>query len=267
MRLDGKTALVTGGTQGVGAAIARRLAEAGCDLILHGLRDDAASQATLAACRSHGVAVSLVTSDLSQPPPQSIPALLAQVDSVEGEVSIVINNAGTYCDLPFLEMDWETYERTMRLNVAAGYFLTQAFARRWIAAGVGGRVLFTGSINGELAEADHTAYDTSKGAVRTMVRSLCVALAPHGIRVNSMAPGLVVTPLTASALTGDPDSLAWMKMHTPNGRVPGPEVCASAALFLVSDEAEHVHGQTLMVDGGMSVWQQPELPSQLRGKL
>ncbi|MCA9133869.1 MAG: SDR family oxidoreductase, partial [Planctomycetales bacterium] len=146
------------------------------------------------------------------------------------------------------------------------FFLTQAFARRWVAGGVAGRVLFTGSINGELAEADHTAYDTSKGAVRTMVRSLCVALAPLGIRVNSMAPGLVVTPLTAPAISNDPDALKWMQLHTPNGRVPGAEVCGAAALFLLSDEAEHVHGQTLLVDGGMSIWQQPELPPELRGK-
>ena len=79
-----------------------------------------------------------------------------------------------------------------------------------------------------------------------------------------MAPGRVVTPLTADAL--DTANLRWMKLHTPNGQVPGPEACADAALFLVSDEAEHIHGQTLFVDGGMSVWQQPDLPPELAGK-
>ena len=97
-----------------------------------------------------------------------------------------------------------------------------------------------------------------------MVRSLCVALAPHGIRVNGMAPGLVVTPLTASAIEDDQDVKRWMELHTPNATVPGPEVCGSAALFLLSDEAVHVHGQMLLVDGGMSVWQQPDLPDSLR---
>jgi glucose 1-dehydrogenase len=155
----------------------------------------------------------------------------------------------------------------LRLNVHAGFFLTQTYARRWVQARVAGRVVFTGSINGELAEADHTAYDTSKGAVRMMVRSLCVALAPHGIRVNAIAPGLILTRLTAPVLNEDADTLQWMKIHTPNGEVPGPQVCGDAAVFLLSDEAQHIHGQTLLIDGGMSVWQQPDLPPGIRGKL
>ncbi len=267
MRLDGRTALITGGTQGVGAAIALRLAKAGCHLLLHGLRDDAMAQQTLDACKSVGVRAELLLGDLSLSPEVCIPQLFEQTLALESNVSILVNNAGTFCDKPFFDMDVETFERTMRLNVAAGYFLSQAFAKRWVETNVRGRILFTGSINGELAEMDHTAYDTSKGAVRTMVRSLCVALAPHGIRVNSIAPGLVVTPLTAPVLNADADVMSWMKLHTPNGQVPNADVCGSAALFLLSDEAEHIHGQTLLVDGGMSVWQQPDLPPQLRGRL
>jgi NAD(P)-dependent dehydrogenase (short-subunit alcohol dehydrogenase family) len=255
MRLDGRSAIITGGTQGIGGAIAERLAMAGCHVVLVGLHNDDTARETVERCERWGGRVHLVTCDLSCPAPEVIPDLEQQIIDREPQVSILINNAGTFCDRPFLEMDWETYQRTMRLNVESGYFLTQAFARRWVAAGVPGRVLFTGSINGELAEPDHTAYDTSKGAVRMMVRTLCVSLAPYKIRVNAMAPGLIVTPLTVAALT-DP-ALEWMKLHTPNGQVPGPEVCAGAALFLVSDEAEHIHGQTLLVDGGMSVWQQP----------
>ncbi len=267
MRLDGRTALITGGTQGVGGAIARRLSAAGCHLVLHGLRDDELAQQTLADCRAHGGNVDLVCTDLSGPTEPVIAELMARVDAVTDSVSLLVNNAGTYREEPFLEMSCETFEQTMRLNVQAGFFLTQAFARRWVARKIAGRVLFTGSINGELAEPDHTAYDTSKGAVRTMIRSLCVALAPLGIRVNAMAPGLVATPLTSPAIGSGSDALRWMQWHTPNGCVPGPEVCGGAALFLLSDEAEHIHGQTLLVDGGMSVWQQPDVPHQLRGKL
>lgn len=265
MRLDGRTAFITGGTQGVGAAIASRLAEAGCNLVIHGLFHDETADQTISECKAHGVAVELITADLSLPAPEVIPGLVNRLLELAPTTSILVNNAGTFCDKPFLEMDWQTYQRTMRLNVEAGYFLTQAIARKWVADKVAGRVLFTGSINGMLAETCHTAYDTSKGAVRMMVRSLCVTLAPFGIRVNSMAPGLVVTPLTAPAL--DASNLQWMKLHTPNGQVPAPEACAGAALFLVSDEAEHIHGQTLLVDGGMSVWQQPDLPESWAGKL
>lgn len=265
MRLDGRTALITGSTQGVGAAIAIRLAQAGCNIVIHGLQRDELAEQTIKTCKQAGVQVECICADLSRQATEVIPELFAELIKLAPNTSILINNAGTFCDKPFLEMDWQTYQRTMRLNVDSGYFLTQAFARRWIEHKVEGRVLFTGSINGLLAEACHTAYDTSKGAVRMMVQSLCVTLAPHGIRVNSMAPGLVVTPLTQSALS--PDAMKWMQMHTPNGQVPGPDVCASAALFLVSDEAKHVHGQTLMVDGGMSIWQQPDLPERLTGKL
>ncbi len=266
-RLDGKTALITGGTQGVGAAIAEALAQSGCDLVLHGLRDDDASRQTKAICEEFGRKVSTVYCDLSGPTDECVQTLFNLAKEASDNISILVNNAGTFIDKPFLEMDLATYDRTMRLNVASGYFLTQAFARYWVQRKIAGRVLFTGSINGELAEPDHTAYDASKGAVRTLVRSLCVSLAPHGIRVNAIAPGLVVTPLTAPVLASDPDALKWMKLHTPNRAVPGPQACGAAALFLLSDEAHHVHGQTLLVDGGMSVWQQPDLPASVRGHL
>lgn len=262
MRLDGRWAFITGGTQGVGAAIAKRLAQAGCNLIIHGLRDDQMAQQTLQDCLQIGVRAKLITADLSLPASEVVPGLVEEVWRIAPQTTILINNAGTFCDKPFLEMDWQTFGYTMRLNVESGYFLTQAFARRWIENHRRDvRVLFTGSINGLLAEPGHTAYDTSKGAVQMMVRSLCVSLAPHGIRVNSMAPGLVETPLTANALLSP--NRRWMELHTPNGIVPEAEVCAGAALFLVSDEAQHVHGQTLYVDGGMSIWQQPDLPESI----
>jgi NAD(P)-dependent dehydrogenase (short-subunit alcohol dehydrogenase family) len=264
MNLKGRTALVTGGTQGVGAAIAKAIAKAGGNLVIHGLRDDALCQQTVAECQAAGARVHIVFADLMGPTADVIDQLFQATVQVAPDVSLLVNNAGTFIDKPFLEMDIDTYERTFRLNVAAGYFLTQAFARRWIADGVTGRVLFTGSINGTLAEMDHSAYDSSKGAVWMMVRSLCVALAPHKIRVNSMAPGLVVTPLTAPVLERDSEAMEWMKLHTPNGQVPSADVCGPVAVFLLSDEAEHVHGQTILVDGGMSVWQQPDLPSSWR---
>ena len=107
-------------------------------------------------------------------------------------------------------------------------------------------------------------YRISKVGLKSLVQTCAVELAPHGIRVNSIAPGLVVTPLTARVLEHDPAALDWMRLHTPNGQVPGPEACGSAAVFLLSDEAEHIHGQTLLIDGGMSVWQQPDMPQRYR---
>lgn len=260
MRLDGRTALITGGTQGIGAAIAVALAGAGANLVLHGLRDDAQAQKTLETCKAKEVSVNLVTSDLMANTDQAVERLAASALEFQPSIDLLVNNAGAYIDKPFLQMDYATFDRTMRLNVAAGYFLTQYFARRWIDHRTKGRVLFTGSINGLLSEPIHTAYDASKAAVAGLVRSLCVTLAPHGIRVNAMAPGLVRTPLTNQVLDHNAAALEWMKLHTPNGCVPEPEVCGGAAVFLLSDLAEHIHGQTLYVDGGMSVWQQPDVP-------
>jgi gluconate 5-dehydrogenase len=258
--LHGRKALVTGATQGVGRAMAEALAEAGADVLIHGLNSDEMARDAVLTCRNSGVTAELATADLSGPSETSVPRLFDQAEAMMPGIDILVNNVGTFIDVPFLEMDFERFDYTMRLNVAAGYFLTQSFARRWIEQGVAGRVLFTGSINGMLAEPDHTAYDTSKGAVATMIKSLCVALAPHDIRVNGLAPGLVRTPLT-KAIDEDPALERWMELHTPNGQVPGPDVCGEVAAFLVSDAARHIHGQMLLVDGGMSVWQQPDPPT------
>ncbi|MEQ1831018.1 MAG: SDR family oxidoreductase [Pirellula sp.] len=264
--LHGHTALVTGGTQGVGAAIAVSLARAGANLVLVGLSDNQYAKQTLAACRLANVRVSSIYCDLCQPIDHVLSQVAEAALRMEHDIDLLVNNAGTFIDRSFLEMSESTFDRTFHLNVKVGYFLTQFFAKKWIANGIAGRVLFTGSINGLLSEADHTAYDASKAGVAGMVRSLCVALAPHGIRVNSIAPGLVRTPLTSS-VSDDPDSLKWMELHTPNRQVPEASVCGPLAAFLLSDDAVHIHGQTIYVDGGMSAWQQPDLPQSLRGHL
>lgn len=263
--LKGHAALVTGSTQGVGRSIAESLARAGADLVIHGKEDPQHAQAALQACREHGVRAEFISGDLSGPTAECVEAVYQVATEAMPEIDILVNNAGSLFDVPYLEMDADRFERTMRLNVAAPYFLTQTFARRWIERGVAGRVLFTGSINGRLAEQTHTAYDTSKGAVETMVKTLCVSLAPHGIRVNGMAPGLVRTPLTSEVLDAQPRFNAWMELHTPNGQVPHSDVCGPAAAFLVSDLAGHIHGQMLLVDGGMSAWQQPDPPESWQG--
>ena len=258
--LKGHRAFVTGATQGVGREIALALARAGADLVLHGLRLDTHAEHTRARCAAAGVEVAVVTGDLSAHPVEAATQLFADATAAMPGIDLLVNNAGTCLDTThFLDVSPEIFERTLRLNVQAPFFLTQQFARDWVSRGIQGRVLFTGSINGRLAEQNHAAYDTSKGAVEMMVKTLCVALAPKGIRVNGMAPGLVRTPLT-DAFLSDSKAMAWMQLHTPNGAVPGPDVCGEAAVFLLGDAAWHIHGQMLLVDGGMSAWQQPDPP-------
>jgi len=255
--LNGHAALVTGSTKGVGRAIAEACAAAGADVVIHGRALGPEARAVMQRCRAHGVSASFVGGDLAGPTNAAVDEVFEGAVAARPTIDILVNNAGQCFDVPFMEMTIERFARTMQLNVSSGYFLTQRFARHWIANAVSGRVLFIGSINGRLAEPNSTAYDTSKGAVEMMVKTLAVALAPHNIRVNGLAPGLVRSASTAW-LDEHPDRAAWLAHHTPNGRIPEAEVCGPGAVYLVSDGAAHVHGHMLMIDGGMSAWQQPE---------
>ena len=256
--LAGRTAWITGSSRGIGAAIAEHLACCGANIVVHGL-DATETEAIRQRCQSHGVRATAIHGDLIEDQPHSIERLVELAFAADESIDLLVANAGTYIDRPFLEMPYETLERTFRLNVFSHFLTVQHVSRRWLDRGITGRIVIVGSINGRLSEDVHVAYDASKGAVEAMVRSMAVSLAPLGIRVNGMAPGLVYTPLTAPALD-DPRFRAWMQWHTPNRQVPGPEACGPAVEFLLSDGAWHVHGQMLFVDGGMSIWQQPDLP-------
>ena len=257
--LRGHAALVTGSTKGVGRSIVEAFAAAGADVVIHGRQQSEASHEVLKNCRAKGGRAEFITGDLSQPTEAVVDEVFSQAIEAMPDIDILVNNAGTYMDVPYLDMDYERFETTMRLNVFSPFFLTQRFARHWVENDVNGRVLMIGSINGRLAEPTHSGYDTSKGAVEMMVKTLCVELAPKNIRVNGMAPGLVRTPLT-SIIDQDKNFEHWMCLHTPSGEVPHSDVCGDAAAYLVSDAARHVHGQMLLVDGGMSAWQQPDMP-------
>lgn len=264
IHLRGHSALVTGSTKGVGRSIAEALARAGANVVLHGRKRSEDAEQVLQRCRDYDVRADFVTADLADGDTVGVTEGLRDAAlAVMPEIDILVNNAGTYIDKPYLEMDHATFSHTLRLNVASVFFLTQAFARHWVAGDVDGRVLMIGSINGRMAEPTHSSYDTSKGAIEAMVKTLCVELAPHNIRVNGLAPGLVRTPLT-SIIDEDEDFADWMELHTPNGAVPHSDVCGDGAVFLVSDGAWHVQGQMLLVDGGMSAWQQPDMPPDWR---
>ncbi len=258
--LDGHSAWITGSTQGLGAALAVAIARAGSHVVLHGLEDHPSAQQTLAECRAAGVRAHLILGDLIDSQPAGLGRLADQALACEPDLDLLVNNAGGYFDTAFLDLDYATFDKTMRLNVYAPCFLTQYLARLWVTRQTAGRVLLIGSINGRLAEPAHVAYDASKGAVEMLVRSLCVELAPRGIRVNGLAPGLFETPLTSAALR-QPGVRRWMQWHTPNGQVPTPDVAGEAAVFLLSNAARHIHGQMLLIDGGMSAWQQPDPPT------
>lgn len=260
IHLQGHTAFITASTRGIGRSIAVAYAHAGANVVLHGRSHSNETDETLAACKSQGVRASFVAADLLGPTEATIGKLFDDVIAAEPSVDILVNNAGgCTCWGSMGGVTVPKFEETFRLNVASGFFLTQKFSQRWIASQTAGRVLFIGSINGRLAEPGSVVYDTTKGAIEMMVRSIGVDLAPHGIRVNGLAPGLVRTPQT-SWLDKRPEDAKWMELHTPNHQIPHSDVCGPGAVYLVSDAASHVIGQMLLIDGGMSTWQQPARP-------
>lgn len=244
--LEGKAALVTGSSQGIGLALATGLHEAGARVICHGLPQRPAELPEWAG---------YVSADLCAP---DAPAkLIEEAFKLEPGLDTLLCNAGSFFDIPFLEMTRERWDRTVALNQASVYFTAQAFAKRMVQEKRRGSIVITSSTNGFQAEMDSTAYDASKGALVMLTKSLAVSLADHGIRVNGVAPGLIRTPLTAG-VTNSPENKAMLDHYEKKvllGRVGAPADVAGAAVFLTSDAASYITGETIIVDGGLTTWQ------------
>lgn len=245
--LRGHAALITGSSRGIGQGIALALSEAGAGIVLHGL-DELPSDASL-----HGspyLRIDLLSEG-------GVDRLIDEAFAANPELDLLVCNVGSYFDVPFLEMSRGIWEKTMRLNVEAAYFLTQAFARRLTARGKTGSIVITSSTNGFQAEFDSTAYDASKGALVMMTRSIALSLAEYGIRVNGLAPGFIETPLTSGALKNSPGLKDALEKKIAFGRIGQPEDCGGAVVFLCSAASSYMTGQVLVVDGGLTLGQLP----------
>ena len=260
----GHSALVTAGTGGIGGAIAEALCNSGANVVIHGRAPEAAVDEVLGKCRQHGARASFVAADLFQMTEKTVDDVFNTAIAAEPNIDLLVNNAGGCAHFgPFVDVTFEQYHRMLNFNYTFGYFLTQRFVRHWLKNKTRGRVVMTGSINGSLAEPGSSLYDSLKAGVGMLVKSLASELAGQGIRINGFAPGMVITPYT-NWLRDRKDDAAWIRLHTPNGQLPEPDSCVGAALFLLSDAAEHVHGHMLFVDGGMSAWQQPGRPANFK---
>ncbi|MBE35660.1 MAG: hypothetical protein CMI16_08935 [Opitutaceae bacterium] len=240
--LQNHTALVTGSSQGIGLAIAQGINESGARVIYHGKEDPAPEMPE---------GSDWLVEDLLDP---SGPARLVKaVFAAQPELDLLVCNAGGFFDVPFFEVEPEVWDRTMNLNVKANYFVAQAFARELAARSRTGSIVLTCSTNGFQSEDDTTAYDTSKGALVMMTRTLAHALAPQGIRVNGIAPGLIRTSLNEGMRSPEIDEHYEKKILL--GRLGEPDDCAGAVTFLLSPAAKYITGQIIVVDGGLTVGQ------------
>jgi len=245
MRLRGKVALVTGAQQGIGRGIALAFAREGADVGVNYLDDRAAGEEVTQEVRAAGRRAVLVQADVARP--ASVETLVAQVLGELGGLDVLVNNAGVYPRVPFLEMRETDWDLVLDVNLKGGFFCAQAAARAMIAGGRRGAIIHMASqaIRGAVRGVH---YSASKGGVVAMTRAMALELAPHGIRVNAIAPGL--TDTAQPRYGHGEDELAAMARAVPLGRMAQPDDIASVAVFLASDEARYVTGQTMHVNGG-----------------
>ncbi len=246
-RLDGRIALVTGSSAGIGLALARGLGQAGATLVLNG-RDPARLQAALAQLAGEGLAVHGSGFDVTDA--AAAEAAVAAIEAGVGPIDILVNNAGITRRGAFHELAVADWQAVLRTNVESLFMVGQAVARRMVPRGRG-RIINTCSVMSELGRPGTSAYTASKGAVKMLTKGMAIDLGPHGINVNGIGPGYFRTELTA-ALAADEKFSSWLINRTPNRRWGDVEDLAGAAVFLASDASRFVNGHILYVDGGVT---------------
>jgi len=242
MKLANKTALVTGASQGIGLACAQRLVQEGARVMLADVRPEGA-----AAAAALGDAARFFCADVSQK--SDVDALFAATIEAFGHIDILVNNAGVTHAADFLDLLEEDFDRVLRINLKSMFLCSQAAARDMVKRN-SGCIINMSSVNAELVVPNQVPYVVSKGGVNQLTRVAAISLAQHGIRVNAIGPGTILTELAKQAVLGSPEARHTILSRTPLGRCGEPEEVAAIAAFLASDDASYITGQTLYADGG-----------------
>ena len=245
MKLANKVAIVTGATQGIGLACAQRLIADGAKVMLVDIKPEGK-----AAADSLGEAARFCTADVSQK--ADVDAMIAATLTEFGRIDILVNNAGVTHKAEFLDLAEEDFDRVLGINLKSMFLCGQAAARHMVTQG-GGVIINMSSVNSELVMTNQVPYNVSKGGVNQLTRVMALSLAPHGIRVNAVAPGTILTELAKAAVLASPEQRHTILSRTPLGRCGEPEEVASVVSFLASDDASYMTGQNLFIDGGRMI--------------
>ncbi|MEO0637619.1 MAG: glucose 1-dehydrogenase [Pseudomonadota bacterium] len=241
-RLDGKKALVTGGSRGIGLGGAVALAEAGASVVIAARSAEEVAEAAI-ALRAEGWDASGVRLDVTDA--DTVRTVVAEY----GPFDVLFNNAGTNRPGPYDTVSEEDFDLVQNLNVKAAFFVAQEVARSLMKAGKPGSIIHTSSQMGHVGGIDRSIYCASKFAIEGLTKATAIELAPHKIRVNTLCPTFIRTPMTQSTFE-DPERVAWIEQKIKLGRIGEIEDIMGAVLFLASDASSLVTGTSIVVDGG-----------------
>jgi len=245
--LEGRLALVTGSSQGIGLAIAGGLAAAGAAVVLNG-REVARLEAARAALAAQGFQVHAAAFDVTDE--QAVTVAIASIERDMGPIGILFNNAGMQFRTALEDFPAEKWRELMRFNVESAFLVGKAVARGMIER-KRGKIINICSVQSEMARPSIAPYTATKGAIKMLTKGMCADWAKYGIQVNAIGPGYFKTPLN-QALVDNPEFSAWLEKRTPAGRWGSVDELIGAAVFLASDASSFVNGHILYVDGGIT---------------
>ncbi len=246
-RLEGRTALITGGAGGIGLGCAQAFAAEGCDLALIDIDAERLTAAAETLARETGRKVHAVPCDLADA--AATRTAVIRACALLGRIEVLVNNAGILAPGDILDAELEDFDRVLAVNLRAPFVVGQTVARHMVDAKVKGAIINMSSINAVLAIPNQIAYVTSKGGIGQMTKAMALALAPHGIRVNAIGPGTIVTEILKGVMT-DEGARHRVLQRTPLKRFGEPIEIGRVAVFLASDDASYMTGQTIYPDGG-----------------